>query len=47
MMPATQPDSDRPIDHALALVDHGLRPVPIKPGQKHPPMKRVYAGGMA
>lgn len=38
MMPAAQPSTDDAIDHALALVELGLRPVPIKPGGKHPPM---------
>lgn len=39
-MPATaHPHDDDPLTHALALVAAGLRPVPIKPGQKYPPMK--------
>ena len=38
-MPAVaHPPTDNPLDHALALVELGLRPVPIKPGGKHPPM---------
>ena len=38
-MPAVaHPPTDNPLDHALALVEAGLRPVPIKPGGKHPPM---------
>ena len=39
MMPAAaHPPTDSALDHALALVELGLRPVPIKPGGKHPPM---------
>lgn len=39
MTATAQPAGDDPLDHALALVEHGLRPVPIKPGFKYPPMK--------
>lgn len=39
MMPATDPpDSDSPLDVALAYAACGLRVLPIRPGQKHPPM---------
>jgi hypothetical protein len=38
MMTATQPSDHPPHTHAVALAGLGFRVLPIRPGQKHPPM---------